>query len=81
MNSEKPYIPVSCAIHSQYELLIMHQEKFQLDWQDDNGALHSEKLKPIDLKVESGEEFLIAENNTGQQYQIRLDLIQHYQKI
>lgn len=81
MNNLKPYIPVSCATHSEYELLIMHREEVQLHWQDENGVLHSEKLLPTDLKVKSGEEFLIAINNSGQQYQVRLDQIQQYKII
>lgn len=81
MDVDKPYIPVSCAIHSEYELLIMRREKIQLNWLDNNGKSYTENILPVDLKVQSGAEFLIAKNESNQQHQVRLDMIQYYKRL
>ena len=81
MDKDKSYTPVSCATHSEYELLIMHNDNIQLRWYDKNGLNHLAVVTAKDLQTKAGEEFLIIENNNGEQHQVRLDHIQDYQIV
>lgn len=69
------YQPIACGLHSQYELAIMHQQAIQLRWQEADGSVHNEKLQPLDLIAQQGEEFLLAETDDGIPRKIRLDRI------
>ena len=81
MTDDKPYVPVSCDLHSKFELLIMHNSLVELDWQNENGEIFSQTVKPKDVKTKSGEEFLIVLNDTNQQLKIRLDRIQSFKEL
>lgn len=81
MSKNEPYKPVSCATHSEYELLIMHREIIRLRWLDNNGINDLSMVTAKDLQTKAGEEFLIIEDNHGKQYQVRLDRIQLCTKI
>lgn len=81
MSNGKPYIPVSCDMHSQFELLIMHNSSIKLDWQDENGQSFSQPVNPKDLQTKSGEEFLIVVKDNNEQLKIRLDRIQSFKEL
>ena len=70
------YRPVSCQQHSKYELAIMHKQRLSIRWQDENGALHTEMLLPIDVKTENGAEYLLLKRQPDdEQIKLRLDKI------
>ena len=69
------YIPVSCQLHSEYELAIMHAQQLQLIWQGPTGELITDILKPYDLITREGSEFLLAQSANGEDKKIRLDKI------
>ena len=81
MADDEAYIPVSCDIHSQFELLIMHNSSIQLDWQDENDKIFSEIVKPKDVQTKSGEEFLLVLNKHNETLKIRLDRIRFYKEL
>ena len=81
MADDKGYIPVSCDIHSQFELFIMHNSSIQLDWQDENDKTFSEIVKPRDVQTKSGEEFLLVLNKRNETIKIRLDRIQSFKEL
>ena len=81
MDNNEPYVPVSCSIHSEYELLIMHQDKIQLRWLDDKGITALDMVTAKDLQTKAGEEFLVVEDRHGKQYHVRLDKIQFCKKL
>jgi len=69
------YIPVSCQLHSEYELAIMHAQTLQLIWRTATGKLATETLKPYDLITREGSEFLLVQSANGEDKKIRLDKI------
>lgn len=57
--NDNGYVPVSCDLHSQYELAIMRRTHLEIDWYDPGtGGRHTGKVMPLDIKVKNGEEFL-----------------------
>jgi Rho-binding antiterminator len=54
------YKPISCDLHSQYELWIMRGEEIKLAWLDDDGVTHIERVKPVDVRAEMGNEYLYS---------------------
>lgn len=69
------YIPISCASHSEYELHIMHRQRLRLSWRDETGVQHVEIVMPLNLLTRDHVEYLLIENERGEQKQIRLDKI------
>lgn len=69
------YKPIDCELYERYELAIMHREMLLVCWRDTDGLAHLEKLKPIDLRVSDGIEFLYALTESGGERALRLDSI------
>ena len=69
------YKPIACALHDEYEIAIMRGQKIRITWLDDSGRSHESVVLPLDTRVESGEEFLVAEEEGGELLTIRLDRI------
>ncbi len=69
------YRPIDCALHSEYELAVMHNRPLQITWRQTDGQLRVEVLMPRDLRTRNHEEFLIAERSNGQRLELRLDAI------
>lgn len=70
------YVPISCALHSGYELAILRRQWLCLVWADDNSTgnvIHDELVLPLDLKTANGEEFLVCRTKDGVTQDIRLD--------
>jgi len=72
------YVSISCAIHSEYELAIMHRQKLRLVWHEGN-VIHDRVILPLDMQTRNHEEFLIGRNETGAAVTIRLDHIRKKQ--
>ena len=81
MPKDRPYKPVSCGFHSEFELLIMHHSRVKLSWCDEQEVKHSAIVKPIDIQTRAGEEFLHVTDEKNRQLQIRLDRIQSYSEV
>jgi Rho-binding antiterminator len=69
------YIPVDCRLHSEYELAVMHKQKYRLTWCDTDGIVYLESVTPTDLLARNNEEYLKVVNNEGVEQEIRLDRI------
>jgi len=69
------YKPVSCEVHSEYELTIMRGQQLQITWQVQPDNLITEILKPYDLITSEGSEFLLVQSASGEDKKIRLDKI------
>ena len=65
-------------MHDEFEMAIMRRQKLRITWLDDSGCSHESLVLPVDTRVESGEEFLIAEEEGGNRLTIRLDRITIY---
>lgn len=71
----KPYEPISCATHSELELLAMHRSKVELKLED--GARVQGQI--VDVFTAKGAEYARIETADGQQ-DVRLDLIRTFNK-
>jgi len=69
----KPYKPIACSLHDEYEIAIMHKKYISIQWLDDNGEHHAEKVLPKDVLVKNKEEFLVANTRDNKELCIRLD--------
>ena len=75
-----PYNPVSCDLHSQYELLIMHHDRITVHYRDPvNQSQHISGLAH-DLYTRNGEEFIVIQPDRDAALHIRLDRIIEYSK-
>jgi transcriptional antiterminator Rof (Rho-off) len=75
MMNEEAYRPISCALHDEYEIAIMHKKYLAVRWLDDSGERHTDKVLPKDILVKNKEEFLIAADQNNNEFCIRLDKI------
>lgn len=76
--SDDKYQPVSCSEYDIYEIAIMRQQCLDLKWQNSHGIEHNQKVKPVDLKIINGAEYLIVElvpDDKSSISEIRLDKI------
>lgn len=71
------YVPISCDVHSQLELAIMHRQRLHARWHDGN-VWRDGIVLPLDLQTRQGEEFLICRLATGEDMDIRLDRLTRY---
>jgi len=76
VKSNIPYKPVSCDLHSQCELAIMHKNKFFLTWRNKEGIVTKTDITPVDIQTKNKAEYLVAKKH-GQSdvFLIRLDHI------
>lgn len=74
-NKSDTYQPISCELHSQYELAIMHKNKLQLSWLSENQLVTETDISPLDVKTENKAEYLIAVTSDNKNLCIRLDHI------
>jgi transcriptional antiterminator Rof (Rho-off) len=71
----KPYRPIACALHDEYEIAIMHKTTLSIRWSDDTGVQHLAIILAKDILVKDKQEFLLAETQDGKELSIRLDKI------
>lgn len=71
MSDSAQYQPISCALHSEYELLAMHRSAVEVIYQDQI------RLKGIvtDIRTSQGAEYMRLETEENDIVQIRLDKI------
>ncbi len=73
--NDQNYTPISCELHSQYELAIMHKNSLLLQWQDENSLSHEAKVTPLDVITRNRAEYLKVLDSEGKENLIRLDRI------
>jgi len=67
------YVPISCDLHSEYELAILRRQWLHLVWTDRN-VVHDEMVLPLDLKTTAHhEEYLVCRTKDDTTHEIRLD--------
>ncbi len=71
----RPYKPIACSLHDEYEIAIMQRKSISIKWLDDRGDYHSGRVLPIDILVRDKEEFLVARTQDNEALCIRLDKI------
>ena len=71
----QPYIPVSCQLHSELELMIMHEKTLQLKLNNSHETTENLVAKPYNILTKDKNEFLQLKNTIGELIDIRLDRI------
>ncbi len=75
------YQSISCQMHSELELAIMHKLRLQIHVRENN-ATQSLIIQPYDIIARKGEgEFLLAIDETQNKISVRLDQIKSYQQL
>lgn len=77
MKTTDGYVPISCDIHSELELAVMHQQQLHVRWHDGN-VWRDGVVTPLDLQTRRGEEFLVCRLATGEHIDIRLDRLTRF---
>ena len=71
---DTPYQPISCELHSQYELAIMHKNKLCLTWCKDGEVVTETNIIPVDVQTKNKAEYLVAKTSEQNAlFSIRLD--------
>ena len=72
------YTAVSCQMHSELELIIMHKQSLKIKLGDgyDNQEI---LITPYNIVTRNKSEFLLAQNDLGEYLEIRLDQIISFQ--
>ena len=70
-----PYQPISCELHSEYELAIMHKNRLCLTWHEDGEVVTEENIIPVDIQVKNKAEYLVVKISGQKEFFIRLDFI------
>ena len=69
-----PYQPISCELHSEYELAIMHKNKLCLTWRKDGEVVPETNIIPVDVQTKNKAEYLIVKKSEqNEPFSIRLD--------
>jgi len=81
MKKKLSYQPVSCDLHSELELSIMQGKNLHIQFFQDEDLLTT-KVKPVDIVSRKGQgEFLLAVDESGQGFEIRLDYIHKFHPL
>lgn len=70
------YRPIPCALYGRFEVAIMHAERLRIRWTGPGGVVHLERVRPIDLITRDSAEYLLAERESGERIELRLDYLQ-----
>lgn len=84
--NEETYQPIACADYDIYEIAIMRKSVLGLVWVMASGELMQEQVRPLELKIMDGAEYLLylpVEDIAGeaQMQNIRLDKIKQAELI
>ena len=74
------YVPISCDLHSEYELAILRRQWLRLVWADNN-VIHDEVVLPLDLKTKHHEEYLVCRVKGDTTREIRLDRVRRVESV
>ncbi len=76
------YKPVACSDYDVYEIAIMQNRNIDLSWKDQYGKSRHEIVRPVELKIKEGAEYLLFQTNdtnsrlNQNNHTVRLDRIQ-----
>jgi len=56
----KPYQPILCALHDEFEIAIMHKKTLDIQYLDNSGSSFRDTVLPLDLLVKNKEEYLLV---------------------
>lgn len=75
-DTKPPYQPISCELHSEYELAIMHENTLCLTWRKDGEVVTETNIIPVDVQTKNKAEYLVVKRTEQDNlFSIRLDYI------
>ena len=77
--ADEPYQPIACADYDIYEIAIMQGRLLALEWTSLSDETVKQIVKPLQLQIQHGAEYLIYEfnNDMHEKNSLRLDKIAH----
>ena len=76
IKTERPYQPVSCRLHSEYELAILQKRSLCLSWYKEGERMPDLLITPLDIVTRNGAEYLLVNSPAPDAtFSIRLDYI------
>ena len=69
------YVPVSCDLHSEFELLAMRRAPIRLDARLAEGEVRGLECRVLDVQTRDGAEYLELEDRGGRRLCCRLDRV------
>ena len=73
---ETPYQPISCELHSQYELAVMRKNTLCLTWRKVGEVVTEKNIIPVDIQTKNKAEYLVVKTfEQNNFFSIRLDYI------
>ena len=76
-----PYRPISCELHSEYELACMHRERLELEVVSPEGLPETLAGRALDVRTRSGAEYLLLGLDRGGTRELRLDRIRAHRPL
>ena len=73
--ADTPYKPIDCSDYDIYEIAIMQNRQLIIESKTDEGDLSAQKVKPIQLQIIDGAEYLFFISEQKDEHKIRLDRI------
>ena len=58
--TEDKYQPIDCNAYDVYEIAIMHHSSLEIEWLDEQGVSHHQRVKPLNLEINNKAEYLVA---------------------
>lgn len=74
------YQPVSCDVHSELELAVMHKQRLRMKWHDEAGNTYHDVVVPMDLETRDHQEYLVVRHGKNVE-SIRLDRIGSFEAV
>ncbi len=72
--SEEGYQPIACASHERLEFAVLRRQWLEVKViQGEHAGQH--RLLPLDVYAREGVEWLLAQNEAGEKFALRLDWI------
>lgn len=72
------YQPISCDLHSEYELLAMHGARVEVELEGEPQPL---RVQVRDVVARAGAEYLVVETADGARREWRLDRLRRVQRL
>jgi Rho-binding antiterminator len=70
------YEPIACSLYDVLEIAIMHRSRLAARWREPDGSRGEGTLRPLDLRVRDGAEWLLARDERGMDVEVRLDRLE-----
>lgn len=71
------YQPVNCAVHDQYERLVITAKACEIAWFDGEKKWAEHQVRLLDVYTKDKAEYIRLRNSQGEDFVVRLDQVIH----